>query len=140
MSTTSVACLKHGVAWCPASSDKGEVKNKDEEILKIKEQLWSKTRANKLYYDQWQAERKKCCTLRLLNAKKDEEISDLKARLNIRPNLLENDNTVDGVERPQSSTQEPLPLVPAPQPTVVSDSESDDGDEETSASQSNIWT
>ena len=137
MSTTSVACLKHGVAWCPASSDKGEVKNKDEEILKIKEQLWSKTRANKLYYDQWQAERKKCCTLGQLNAKKDEEISNLKARLIMRPNLLENDNTV---EQPQSSTQEPLPLVPAPQPTVVSDSESDDGDEETSASQSNIWT
>ena len=46
----------------------------------------------------------------------------------MRPNLLENDNTV---EQPQSSTQEPLPLVPAPQPTVVSDSECDDGDEET---------
>ena len=107
-------------------------------ILKLKEQLWSKTHTNKLYYDQWQAERKKCCTLRQLNAKKDEEISDLKARLNIRPNLLENDNTVDGVEQPQSSTQEPLPLVPAPQPTVVSDSESDDGDEDTSGNQSNI--
>ena len=62
-----------------------------------------------------------------MTAKKDEEISDLKARLNI----LENDNTVDGVEQPQSSTQEPPPLVPALQPKVVSNSESDDGDEET---------
>ena len=57
-------------------------------------------------------------------AKRDEEISDLKARLNI----LENVNTVDGVEQPQSSIQEPPPAL---QPMVVSDSESDDGDEET---------
>ena len=33
---------------------------------------------------------------------------------------------VDGVEQPQSTTQEPLPLVPAPEPMIISDSESDD--------------
>ena len=39
------------------------------------------THANKLYYDQWQAERKKCCELRQLNVKKDEEMDLLQKQL-----------------------------------------------------------